>query len=85
MINLSRTLVVLALMFFSLPLYAKDNEQPFLVTPTAQFDAPWAMEFLPNGKMLISEMGGTLELVDKNGMFLHEITGVPNAVFKGQE
>ena len=84
MINLSRTLVLLALMFFSLPLHAEDNEQPFLATPTAQFDAPWALEFLPDGKMLISEMGGTLKLVDQNGVFLHEITGVPDVVFKGQ-
>ena len=84
MINLSRTLVLLALMFFSLTLYSEDNEQPFLVTPAAQFDAPWALEFLPDGKMLISEMGGTLKLVDENGVFLHEITGVPDVVFKGQ-
>ena len=84
MITLSRTLVLLALMFFSLPLHAEDNEHRFLVTPTAQFDAPWALEFLPDGKMLISEMGGTLKLVDENGVFLHEITGVPEVVFKGQ-
>ena len=84
MINLSRTLVLLALTFFSVPLYAQDNEQPFLISPTAQFDAPWALEFLPDGKMLISEMGGTLKLVDENGVFLHEITGVPDVVFKGQ-
>jgi glucose/arabinose dehydrogenase len=42
------------------------------------------MEFLPSGKILVSEMGGKLKLLDENGAVLNDITGVPEVVFEGQ-
>ncbi|HVJ03803.1 MAG TPA: PQQ-dependent sugar dehydrogenase [Sphingomonas sp.] len=41
--------------------------QPFTVTPVADFDAPWAMTFLPDGRMLVTEKHGTLLLVSADG------------------
>jgi len=41
--------------------------RPFTVTPVADFDAPWAMTFLPDGRMLVTEKQGTLLLVSADG------------------
>ena len=40
---------------------------PFTATPMAQFDSPWAMTFLPDGRMLVTEKRGTLRLVKADG------------------
>jgi len=36
---------------------------PFTVEPIAAFDEPWAMTFLPDGRMLVTEKKGILRLV----------------------
>ena len=33
---------------------AEASGLPFKVTPVADFDAPWAMTFLPDGRMLVT-------------------------------
>jgi glucose/arabinose dehydrogenase len=55
----------------------------FTVTTIAQFDEPWALEFLPDGRLLISEAGGALKLWNANGT-IGEITGVPKVSHGGQ-
>ena len=44
---------------------------------------PWGIEQLPNGEILVTELGGKLFLV-KNNRELVEITGVPDVVPSGQ-
>lgn len=45
-----------------------DPEQwPFDASPVASFDEPWAMTFLPDGRLLVTERPGRLLLVDTNG------------------
>ena len=61
-----------------------EKGHPFVVTETASLSAPWAMEFLPSGEILVSEMSGKLKLLNKNGAVLNDITGVPEVVFEGQ-
>lgn len=48
------------------------------------FDRPWAMTFLPNGQSLVSEKGGALWLLDKNGKKRFKVEGVPEVDMKGQ-
>jgi glucose/arabinose dehydrogenase len=40
---------------------------PFTATPVAHFASPWAMTFLPDGRMLVTEKAGTLRLVTADG------------------
>ncbi|GGB22506.1 dehydrogenase [Sphingomonas metalli] len=40
---------------------------PFTKTVVADFDAPWAMTFLPDGRMLVTEKQGRMQLVSADG------------------
>ncbi len=55
----------------------------FTVTTVGQFDEPWALEFLPDGRLLISEAGGALKLRHSDGS-VGEITGLPEVNHGGQ-
>ena len=62
-------------------LYAQHSE--FAITTIGQFDEPWALEFLPDGRLLISEAGGALKLLGSDGS-IGEITGLPEVRHGGQ-
>ena len=49
----------------------------FTTTEVAKFNAPWAMTFLPNGRILITEMAGALRLYDPVSKQSGTITGTP--------
>ena len=55
----------------------------FNVTTVGQFDEPWALEFLPDGRLLISEAGGTLKLLNADGS-VGDIAGIPEVSHGGQ-
>ena len=59
------------------------DRKPFETLEIASFDEPWAMTFLPDGRMLVSEKGGKLQLVDSKGQKT-EISGVPEVAYGGQ-
>ncbi len=59
------------------------DRKPFETTAIASFDEPWAMTFLPDGRMLVSEKAGKLQLVDAKGQKT-EISGVPEVAYGGQ-
>ena len=81
---LFRLFTLFGFLFFIESSLANNDENPFLVTTTATLSSPWALEFLPSGKILVSEMAGKLKLLDENGLILSDIAGVPEVVFKGQ-
>jgi len=56
----------------------------FDVEPVAQFSEPWAMEFLPDGRLLVSEKRGALKLYSPEDGTTHEISGVPEVAYGGQ-
>ncbi len=49
---------------------------PFTVTQVADFDIPWAMAFLPDGRMLVTEQRGMLKLYTPGGASV-DVRGVP--------
>ncbi len=55
----------------------------FTVTELANFEAPWAMEFLPDGRVLVSERRGALKLYSPGGA-IADIAGVPEVSYGGQ-
>jgi glucose/arabinose dehydrogenase len=60
-----------------------DPGLPFTMTKVATFDLPWRIAFLPDGRMLVTEKVGRVELVTPQGVKT-EIAGVPAAYVEGQ-
>lgn len=56
---------------------AAPQSKGFHTTEVAHFNAPWAMTFLPDGRLLITEMAGTLHLYDPVANTTGDISGVP--------
>jgi glucose/arabinose dehydrogenase len=64
------------------PLHAQHAE--FTITTFGQFDVPWALEFLPDGRLMISEGVGALKLMNVDDGAISEITGLPEVSYGGQ-
>ena len=60
------------------------SDLPFDVTEITSFDEPWAMAFLPDGRMLVTEKKGSLKLVEQDGRLVGNVRGVPNVDYYGQ-
>lgn len=55
-----------------------------LTTVAQGLENPWAMEFLPDGRMLVTEKPGRLRVVEKDGKLGAPIKGVPEVMSGGQ-
>ncbi|HAF40186.1 MAG TPA: dehydrogenase [Sphingobium sp.] len=59
-------------------------EKPFKTSVIADFDSPWAMTFLPDGRALVTEKKGEMILFDpKNGTKI-PVAGIPAVDSAGQ-
>jgi glucose/arabinose dehydrogenase len=56
----------------------------FTTTEVVKFDAPWAMTFLPDNRLLVTEMAGTLRLYDPARKTTGAVSGVPKVAHAGQ-
>lgn len=63
---------------------AGDGAAPFKVAELTKFDEPWAMTFLPDGRLLVTEQAGALRLYDPKRNRTGAISGVPPVVHAGQ-
>jgi len=57
---------------------------PFTATAVGTFNEPWAMSFLPDGSLLVSEKGGALKHVNPTTGTSATISGVPAVAYGGQ-
>ena len=58
--------------------------KPFVAQPVADFDKPWAMTFMPDGRMLVTQKEGQLLLVSADGQSRKSVAGVPAVDSAGQ-
>ncbi len=56
---------------------------PFSAAAVAEFDEPWAMTFLPDGRLLVTEKAGALYVVTQDGQTT-PVKGVPTVDYGGQ-
>ena len=63
------------------PSYA---QPPFTTTPVAELNEPWAMAFLPDGRLLVTEKRGALKLYSLERDATGDVTGVPEVEYGGQ-
>jgi glucose/arabinose dehydrogenase len=56
---------------------------PFDLAEVAKFDEPWAMAFLPDGRMLVAEKKGRLQIVGQDGQTSGSVRGVPDVDYLG--
>lgn len=73
------------------PMYMSDPlppmripDPPFAIAEVARFDQPWAMTFLPDGRLLVTEKPGRLRLLDIGSRRIGDIIGVPAVAYGGQ-
>lgn len=57
---------------------------PFNVQPVTSFDEPWALAFLPDGRMLVTEKKGNLFIVTQDGQKSRPVGGMPDVDYGGQ-
>jgi len=55
-----------------------------VTTVTAHLVHPWALAFLPDGRMLVTERPGRMRIVDKDGKASDPLPGVPKVYAHGQ-
>lgn len=55
-----------------------------VVTVAKGLDSPWGLAFLPDGRMLVTQKGGQLRLVGRDGAVSAPLAGVPEVVSRGQ-
>jgi glucose/arabinose dehydrogenase len=60
-----------------------DSELPFTMTQVASLDLPWRIAFLPDGRMLVTEKVGHVDLITPQGAKT-EVEGVPASYVQGQ-
>ena len=54
------------------------------VTVASGLDRPWALAFLPDGRMLVTEKGGRMRVVARDGALSAPLSGVPPVAAQGQ-
>lgn len=50
----------------------------------SDFNEPWALDFLPDGRLLVTEKPGTLKLFSRAEQSSIDVTGVPEVSYGGQ-
>jgi glucose/arabinose dehydrogenase len=64
--------------------HADAQNAAFTTTRIARLEEPWAMTFLPDGRVLVTEKRGALKIVSAEGGRIADVTGVPQVAYGGQ-
>ncbi len=80
---MQRLLTITLCLFFAVAAQAQ-SDLPFTVEPITSFDEPWALAFLPDGRMLVTEKKGNLFIVTVDGEKSRPIQRMPDVDYGGQ-
>jgi glucose/arabinose dehydrogenase len=78
-----RFLAVILCVFLFTPAASQEN-LPFDVEEITSFDEPWALAFLPDGRMLVTEQKGILRMLGQDGENFGGVRGLPDVDYRGQ-
>ena len=77
-------LSLVVLFFFATACASDASDHPFTAEAIASFDEPWAMAFLPDGRLLVTEKQGRLLVVSATDGSAAPVSGVPDVDYGGQ-
>jgi glucose/arabinose dehydrogenase len=80
---MKRVLAALAGMVLSVSAQAQ-GKPPFKIEAVASFDQPWAMAFMPDGRMLVTEKTGSLYIVSQDGQKSRPVINMPDVDYGKQ-
>lgn len=86
------SVVLAAGLALSAPVQAEQTKAPAVAAPTklkvetvaTGLRNPWGLQFLPDGRLLVTERPGQLRLVAKDGTLSEPIAGLPAVYARGQ-
>jgi len=79
-----KRLLAMTLSVFLIASVQAQSELPFEVRSITSFDEPWAMAFLPDARMLVTEKKGNLFVVTREGQKSGPVVGLPDVDYGGQ-
>ena len=79
-----RIILSIYLLFFSMGSASSQNPPPFEIERIASFNSPWAMAFLPDGDILVTEKSGRLLMMNPKSGDMIEVQGIPSVAYDGQ-
>ena len=80
---MNRLLAITLCTILTSPALAEDD-LPFEVEELASFDQPWALTFVPDGRILVTEKRGTIQLIAQDGRTFGRIRNMPDVDYRGQ-
>ncbi|MEQ8205387.1 MAG: PQQ-dependent sugar dehydrogenase, partial [Woeseia sp.] len=81
---MNRFLAAAALLLLSVSNVHAQTDRPFNVEVIADFNEPWALAFLPDGRLLVTEKTGNLFVASQDGEKSRPVSGVPDVDYYGQ-
>lgn len=84
MATIMTKLLTITISLFAMACSQAQTTLPFDIHEVASFDEPWAMAFLPDGRILVSEKKGKLAVVGQDGESFGSVRGIPDVDYGGQ-
>ena len=83
-LHVRRFLLLIGWLALTACVTADDEAGPFTATSITTFEEPWAMTFLPDGRLLVTEKPGRLLVVTQDGQKSEPVSGLPDVDYGGQ-
>lgn len=81
---MKQTLLTCMLSFLLVGIASAQDDLPFDVEVITSFDEPWALAFLPDGRMLVTEKKGSVFIVTTEGQKAGPLRWAPDVDYGGQ-